>query len=47
MLHKPTKISNLAVLEEAVVEEPITEAVGVVLTSQSGRPIILLQHLKK
>ena len=34
--------SNMDVLEEAVVEEPITEAVGVVLTSQSGRPIVLI-----
>ena len=33
--------SNIDVLEEAVVEELITEAVGVVLTSQSGRPIVL------
>ena len=40
-------LSNLAVQEEAVVEEPITEAVGVVLTSRSGRPIVLPQRLKK
>ena len=40
-------LSNLAIQEEAVVEEPITEAVGVVLTSRSGRPIVLLQRLKK
>ena len=39
--------SNMDVLEEAVVEEPITEAVGVVLTSRSGRPIVLPQRLKK
>ena len=40
-------LSNLGDQEEVVVEEPITEAVGVVLTSRSGRPIVLPERLKK
>ena len=48
---KPSRILifrvGLAVQEEAVVGEPITEAVGVVLTSRSGKPIVLPQCLKK
>jgi hypothetical protein len=38
---------NIDVLEKAVIEELVTEAAGMVLTSRSGRPIILPQHLKK
>jgi hypothetical protein len=38
---------NLAVQEEIVVEELISEAVGVVLRSRSGRSIVLSQRLKK
>ena len=43
----PLGLSNTESQEEVVVEEPIAEAVGVVQTSRSGRPIVLPQRLKK
>jgi ABC-type Fe3+-citrate transport system substrate-binding protein len=43
----PLVLPNTESQEEVVVEEPIAEAVGVVPTTRSGRPIVLPQRLKK
>jgi DDE superfamily endonuclease len=43
----PLVLSNIESQEEVVADEPIAEAVGVVQTSRSGRPIVLPQRLKK
>jgi hypothetical protein len=43
----PLVLLNIESQEEVVAEEPIAEAVGVVQTSRSGRPIMLQQRLEK
>jgi hypothetical protein len=40
-------LCNIEFQEEVVVEEPIAEAVGVVMMTRSGRPIIPPERLKK